>query len=278
MLRIRLMTVADLPLGMRLKDQAGWNQTEADWRRLLDLEPDGCFVAELDGLPVGTTATCVFGSVAWVAMVLVDGAVRGRGIGRALMSHALAFLDSRGVRCTRLDATPLGRPIYQKLGFVGQYELARYEGVLPQSDPVAGVEPVRPDQFSRLLQLDREITGTDRGKLLHRLYEERPGDMVVVQGGGDVAGYLTARAGSRAFHIGPCLARAGAGPPLFAAACHRYAGRPVVMDIPQSNAAAVVRAGAMGLTIQRPLWRMCRGEWVHEHIQDLWASSGPEKG
>ena len=61
MLRIRGMTVADIPLGMRLKEQAGWNQVEGDWRRLLDLQPDGCFVAELDDVPAGTVTTCRFG-------------------------------------------------------------------------------------------------------------------------------------------------------------------------------------------------------------------------
>src|SRR5215470_13964397 len=103
------MTVDDIPLGMRLKEQAGWNQTEADWRRFLDLEPEGCFVAELDSVPAGTTLTCTFGPVAWIAMVLVDAALRGRGIGKALMVHALDFLDRRGVRTVRLDATPLGQ-------------------------------------------------------------------------------------------------------------------------------------------------------------------------
>src|SRR5438270_10324239 len=98
------MTAADVPLGLRLRGQAGWNQTEADWRRFLRLQPDGCFVAELDGAPAGTTAAFVFGPVAWVAMVLVDEAVRGRGVGTALMRHALALLDGRGVRSVRLDA------------------------------------------------------------------------------------------------------------------------------------------------------------------------------
>jgi hypothetical protein len=28
---------------MRLKESAGWNQTEADWLRLLSLERRGCF-------------------------------------------------------------------------------------------------------------------------------------------------------------------------------------------------------------------------------------------
>ena len=46
MIHIRTMTAEDVPLGMRLRGQARFNQTEADWRRFLDLEPDGCFVAE----------------------------------------------------------------------------------------------------------------------------------------------------------------------------------------------------------------------------------------
>src|SRR5262249_6423074 len=106
MLRIRTMTPADIPLGMRLKAQNGWNQLEADWKRLLAMEPDGCFVAETDGVGVGTACTCVFGPVAWVAMVLVDAERRKQGIGTALMEHTLAYLEGRGVRSVRLDATP----------------------------------------------------------------------------------------------------------------------------------------------------------------------------
>ena len=51
-----------------------------DWRRFLALQPDGCFVAECDGRPAGTTVACIFGQVGWIAMVLVDASFRGRGI------------------------------------------------------------------------------------------------------------------------------------------------------------------------------------------------------
>src|SRR5215216_3234927 len=121
------MTAADVASGLRLKEQAGWNQLEADWRRLLDLQPDGCFVAEVDGAVVGTVTTCRFGPVGWVAMMLVDEALRGRGIGRALMVRALEDLDAHGVRSVRLDATPLGRPLYESLGFVAEATFARFQ-------------------------------------------------------------------------------------------------------------------------------------------------------
>src|ERR1700687_5492500 len=72
MIHLRPMTAADLPLGLHLSRQAGSDQIDADCRRTLALQPDGCFVAEWQGTPAGTTTTCIFGSVAWVAMVLVE--------------------------------------------------------------------------------------------------------------------------------------------------------------------------------------------------------------
>ncbi len=279
MIRIRPMTVADLPLGMRLKAQAGWNQTEADWRRFLDLQPEGCFVAELGGAAVGTTTTCIFGPVAWVAMVLVDEAARGRGAGTALMRHALAFLDQRGVRSVRLDATPLGRPIYEKLGFVAEYTLARYEGVLSATDlSTPDAEPLASDLLPEVCRFDRTVTGTERGRMLSLLFDERPEACRILRQNGAVAGFLTSRPGTNAMPIGPCLARGDAGRLLLADARRRFAGQRVFIDVPLPNLPAIRAVEAMGLTAQRPLLRMGRGEPVRERIEELWASSGPEKG
>ena len=95
----------------------------------MDLGADGCFVAEWDGVSVGTTTTCIFESVGWIAMVLVNEAYRHRGIGTQLMEQALAYLDRKGVATARLDATPLGRPVYERMGFVAEHELVRLEGI-----------------------------------------------------------------------------------------------------------------------------------------------------
>ncbi len=278
MIHIRALTADDLPLGMQLKEQAAWNQTEADWRRLLDMEPEGCFVAEVDGRPVATTATCIFGSVAWVAMVLVDRMARGRGIGTALMQHALAFLDGRGVRTVRLDATPLGRPVYEKFGFVPQFELARREGTLPSAPAVVSVATANQEDWENLLRLDREVTATDRRKWLLRLFADRPDALRVIRQEGEITGFATSRPGSRALYLGPCLASPEAGPLLFTDAWHRGTGQLVCLDIPVDNKPALQMAEAQGLTVQRHLLRMCRGDLIQERVECLWASSGPELG
>src|SRR5262245_10020167 len=145
MLVIRPFTDADVSLGMRLKTQAGWNQLEGDWRRMLAMQPDGCFVAEHEGTAAGTCMTCMFGDVAGIAMMLVEQSLRGKGIGRALMEHALAFLDCRTVGTIRLDATPMGQPLYEKLGFKAEYSLARYAGTPTGCDRPPGVHEVTRD-------------------------------------------------------------------------------------------------------------------------------------
>src|SRR3954463_5394866 len=109
-LEIRLLDESDIPAAMRLKELARWNQTESDWRRLLRLEPRGCFCAAIDGALVGTTTAITYGGeLAWIGMVLVDPAYRRRRIATRLMQAALDYLGER-VETVKLDATPDGRP------------------------------------------------------------------------------------------------------------------------------------------------------------------------
>jgi GNAT superfamily N-acetyltransferase len=279
------MTADDVALGMRLTEQAGWNQTPADWQRCLKLQPDGCFVAEADGVPVGTTVVCVFGTVAWVAQVLVDAAHRNRGIGTALMRHALAYTDVFNVPTVRLDATPLGEPIYRKLGFEPDYTMLRLAGELPPestSDPPLGGPLIESADdwiaVLRMVGVDEIITGADRERLLRQLLAEQPDAMRIVQGIPTFEGFLMSRPGRVATQIGPCIASRSAGDLLFADAWQRHAGQRIIVDIPESNEPALASARAAGLEVKRTLLRMTRGPRVAERVDCLWAGFGPEKG
>ena len=278
MITIRRMMICDLGLGMRLSGQAGWNQTEADWRRFIELEPEGCFVGELDGRSVGTTTTCVFRKVAWIAMVLVDADARGNGVGTALLRHSVDYLEGRQVRTIRLDATSLGRPIYEKLGFVPDYGLARFEGVAAGGKENPAVAESGPAMFADLIEFDRRMTGRERVKMLSRLFDEFPEETRIVQRAGHIEGFVTMRPGANAIQVGPCTATADAGPVLLGDALNRCASEPVFIDVPLDNAEAVEVVKSGGLTIQRLFTRMSRGPRITDNVQASWASSGAEKG
>jgi predicted N-acetyltransferase YhbS len=215
-------------------------------------------------------------------MVLVDPRFRRRGAGTALLRHAIEHLDGKGVRTLLLQATPLGRPLYEKLGFEAEHELARYEGRPAAGPGSALVRPARPEEVESLVELDRAATGTDRGRLIRRLVEEAPHDTRVLEKDGGLLGFLLSRPGAKALQIGPCAAgfsgRSEVGEILLGDAFRRHAGQLVFIDVPLRNAAAVRMAEAHGLAPQRRLLRMRRGEPVLERPESIWASSGPEKG
>src|SRR5690348_1859424 len=111
------MESADLLGALGIGERAGWNQTEADWQRLLALSPEGCFVATSSGELAGTVTTIQYGrSLAWIGMMLVDPRFRRRGIATALMDRAIAYLRERRVETIALDATDAGRAVYTSLG------------------------------------------------------------------------------------------------------------------------------------------------------------------
>jgi GNAT superfamily N-acetyltransferase len=273
------MMAADIPLMIRLVQQAGWNQTESDCRRFLDLEPVGCFVAEWNGKPVGTTTTCRFGPVGWISMVLVDETMRRRGIGTRLVQHALSYLDDHHTRTVRLDATELGRPMYERLGFRAEYELDRYTGRAGGAAARESVTPVAVDQLHEIHQLDRQFTGTDRARLVDRLYHENPDSVQLVRQNDEAIGYAMHRPGRQAAQIGPAVAVSPrAGGQLLDLIISRCPQEKVFADVPCDNSNATRWAIDRGLTAQRRFVRMSRGETVREHPECIWASSGPELG
>jgi GNAT superfamily N-acetyltransferase len=277
---VRTMTPDDLAFGMELKAQAGWNQVEADWRRALDLQPDGCFLAEREDAPVGTVTSCILGPVAWIAMMLVAEKARGQGIGRALMAHALAFLDRAGARSIRLDATPLGQPLYESLGFTADATILRYQGRPAPGARSGAVELPQgePTDLDAVATIDRLATGTDRRRLIECLVTNSPDSFRIVAHGGSIAGYGLARPGSRAIQVGPCIASETAGPFLLGAAFHHHAGQAIIVDVPEAHRPAQALADAAGLTVARSFTRMTRGDPVAERLGSIWASSGPEMG
>jgi ribosomal protein S18 acetylase RimI-like enzyme len=277
-IEIRKMRRDDLTLGLRLSRQAGWNQTEADWLRLMDFASEGRFVAELDGRAVGTTTTCILGTVAWIAMVLVDVDARGRGIGTRLLTHAIDHLEGRGVKTIRLDATPAGRVVYEKLGLVAEYELARYEGTPSCKTSSRNVVGATPHDYRDIAEFDRKKTGTDRRKMLVRLFEEFSQDLRVAHSGDRIAGYVTTRPGANAFQVGPCVAETDVGSALLSAAFGRCEGDKVFVDVPKDNLGAVAFVESAGLRVQRGFTRMCRGRRIEDDVTALWAGSGAEKG
>jgi len=281
---IRAFTESDVPFGMELKTLAGWNQLEADWRRFLALQPAGCFVAEAEGVPAGTATTTQYGlRFGWVGMVLVHPQMRRRGVGTALLRHCIDYLEARGVACVKLDATPLGKRLYDTLGFVDEYPLERRQvAAAPPVGPLPdNVQPLGPDDVQELSEHDEPIFGVARRDHLALLIDQGPGGCFLHRDArGHIDGYLCSRPGANATQIGPWVAGdAAAAEALLVAGLGPLAGQAVFLDVPTARPGPSALVGRYGFETQRPLIRMYRGENAHPgDVERVFAFCGPETG
>lgn len=181
---------------MRLSSAAGWNQTPADWLRVLELAPTGCWGIENEGRIIATTTLVCYGTqLAWVGMVLTDAEYRGNGFATRLVRHALDRAHDLGVGCVKLDATDVGRPLYEKLGFRTKETVERWH-----RQGLGGSVHVCGTTSSLNLELDRSACGYDRTAWLEAMRLE--GGTYVQRGG-----FLLTRSGSLNGYLGPCVAR-----------------------------------------------------------------------
>jgi putative acetyltransferase len=79
------------------------------------------FVAEVDGLPVGSVALSPRdGGVAWLSKLFVDASYRGRGLGRALLARAVDEARARGYQRIDLETRTIYREavhLYEATGW-----------------------------------------------------------------------------------------------------------------------------------------------------------------
>ena len=258
----------------------GWNQTPVDWLRFLRASPEGCFAAEVGGAVVGTATTIVYeGRFAWIGMVLVDPEHRGRGIGTRLLDRTIEHLDAAKVPTLKLDATPQGKPIYEKLGFVAEYEIERWKLQRPPGAQTAHTMSGSPN-LKRLVRLDREIFGADRSALLQSLHQDAPEFTMVSEFMGNLNAYAWGRKGSRADHLGPWMAQdEPSARELLDEFLRRSARETVFVDVMRENPFARALVRSRGFEFSRPLTRMYRGPNEFPGRPDLLcAVLGPEFG
>ena len=272
---IRLLTAADLPAAMALKESAGWNQTEADWRMLLEQEPEGCFAMESEGRVVASaTAYCYGRDLAWIGMVLTLPQARRRGFGGRAFCAAVDFCQDRGVRCLKLDATDIGRPLYERAQFLPEYQVERWgKQVTGDRLQVAGASqasahlppatchlpPLDEGRLRCLAALDAKAFGVSRAALLEALLRNSDWSACVERDGAPVA-YVVSRPGTNARYFGPCVAASlEDARALWEALFARFPNQPVFVDVPAPNTAARGLIESYGFQVRRTLLRMYRG-------------------
>jgi GNAT superfamily N-acetyltransferase len=254
-LKIRTLSLDDVPAVMALTNAANWNHEPEDWARVIRLAGPEAWCIEAEGAIVATTTAVTYpAGPAWIGMVLTHPDWRGRGLARSLMNHALEQLDATGTTCQKLDATDMGRPLYRSLGFEEMFAVERWEGVAARF-PGSELPPVALDEW--VLRLDRLAFGDNRRSLLAALLAHDSAEV-------PESGIAFSRGGRNARFFGPCVAaNEETARSLARELLGRQAGQAFYWDLIPGHRAAADLARDLGFRPVRRLVRMRRGGGVH---------------
>jgi GNAT superfamily N-acetyltransferase len=251
-----------IPRALLLSEEAGWNQTAADWAvffkhgTVLGFSVGDRLVATAAALPYGDA----FG---WVSMVLVTAEWRRHGIATRLVKDCTLLLRDAG-RAALLDAVPAATSIYAALGFVPLGTMERWEGHGGGGTAATAAANLALDQFA---------FGADRCFLLED-FLSRPGTLAF----GSSRRLAILRLGSSASHIGPVIAEPADADGLVVEAIHAASGG-VIVDVLDAGRVLIPTLTSQNFRLRRCFTRMALGlTTLPGNPAHLLAAAGPEFG
>jgi GNAT superfamily N-acetyltransferase len=191
----------DLDVCLELAADRDWQPERRKWALLFEVGEVYGIRDPAGGLAGSVTLTRYGPELAIVSMMLVASRFGRRGLGRRLMTHVLV---QAGDTTVFLYATPLGRPLYEQLGFraVGEVttSVGRFTGA-----PAGGTRPAEERDRDAMLALDAAATGVDRTDLLTR-YFRLAVQLRVLEHDGAVHGFAAASPNVDSVVVGPLVA------------------------------------------------------------------------
>ena len=196
--------------------RAGWNQTDRDINRMIDMDPKGTFVAKVSGdgfdLPVATASVLPLGrDNTWIGMILVHPELRRQGIANYMMQHCVKYAIDSGKIINGLDATPMGNTVYGAVGYVNAfriwrsvYELKEFES---RTHDQNRVQPMQEKDLADVIRYDAS-SWIERELIMSELFKDggEGGCFVHRDDSGLVRGFCFTRPGRIRPFVGPFLA------------------------------------------------------------------------
>ena len=122
-LTIRTMRPDEISLAVDWAAAEGWNPGLADDACFASVDPEGFFIAELDGKPVATVSCVNYDArFAFLGFYIVRADLRGKGLGLRIWDAAIAHA---GARVIGLDGVVAQQENYKKSGFQLAYANVR---------------------------------------------------------------------------------------------------------------------------------------------------------
>ncbi len=182
----------------------GWNPGLRDGDAFYDADPDGFFIGELDGRPIGTISAVRYNHFGFLGFYIVAKAYRGHGYGLSLWQRAMAYLSGCHIG---LDGLVLQQGNYKKSGFKFHHPHLRFEGwTFPRANPNEAIKAAKAIDFASLLAYDTGHFPSQRQAFLKTWLDMANSQSLVYQDQSGIRGMGTIRKCFKGYKIGPLFA------------------------------------------------------------------------
>ncbi len=242
---VRKMKRADLDTAWEFCIEEGWNPGKYDQDAFFGADPNGFFLAELDGVPIGSVSGVAYDDrIGFIGIYIVRPQYRGRGYGLKLFQAAIDYL---GDRIIGLDGVIAQQENYRRAGFEPAYRNIRYVGRLDALESPA-VVPLRELPIAELERFDREMFFAPRPRFLREWITLPDSCALGMLNGDRLTGYGVLRPRQEGYQIGPLYAETPEiADCLFRSLAAQRPGRTLFLDALECNPASVTMAKAAGL-------------------------------
>ncbi|MBP0594978.1 GNAT family N-acetyltransferase [Paraburkholderia sp. LEh10] len=249
---VRTMTADDMELAIEWAAKEGWNPGINDARCFRATDPDGFFIGEWRGEPVGSISAVAYGEhFGFIGLYIVKPEFRGKGLGLRLWQHGIAYLGTRNVG---LDGVVAQQPNYRKSGFKLAYRNIRFQGIVAvdgtrDAARVDDLADARQLPFGQIAAYDGQFFPAPRERFLNEWINQPDAVALAKVGDGRIRGYGVLRRCREGRKIGPLFADdAQIAQALFTALAARCPAETVALDVPELNPAAIALAERHGMT------------------------------
>jgi len=170
--KIRELLTKDIR-GLNRLSPVDWNfDYEVFLQEYIDKDFFHAFAITKDGCIVGTGNIFLNGKIGWLANIIIEENVRNNGLGFRITKFMIEFLSDKNCETQILLATPLGEPLYRKLGFMKITEYRSFETKNDYIHLVPGaIHKLTYSDLENLIKLDEEANGEKRAHLIKRYYD-----------------------------------------------------------------------------------------------------------
>jgi len=282
---VRQFEKKDIEFAYEMTTVEHWNVTVKDVERMYSFEPEGCFMAEVNGEPAGHAFAFNYGTMGWIGLVIVKDEHRRKGLATLLTAKARDYLLNRGVATIKLEAVPAISGLYRKLGFTDEFDSLRFIGTRPATACLTScnTKPVEDEIVEELARIDARYFGARRTKVLEALFKEYPQYCFVSRSGSRIDGYIMCRNAEKGYNLGPWAcdpSHPETAKELLATCVSRLTpGAKIYVGVPSVNCAATVLLNESGFKMYSKSIRMRFGnELKDECAAGIFAIGGPMKG